>query len=200
MSKSIAILGAGGHGKVIAEIALLNNFETIKFFDDDYLNIKDYPYEVKGNIEFFQKINSNYKYWFVAIGNNEIRKKIILDLKYIDKNLTKLFHPKSVISSYSEIGNGVCVMANAAINPGAKIKRGSIINTSASIDHDCTIGEFVHIGPNTALSGNVSVGQHTLVGTGTSVHPGIKIGKNVKIGVGSNVFKDLIDNSIFTNK
>lgn len=198
MSKSIAILGAGGHGKVIGEIALMNNFKIIDFFDDNYLNIKDYSFEIKGDINLFRKEHHKYNYWFVAIGNNQIRKNLILSLNHLIKNLANLFHPKSVISNYTEIENGVSVMANVVINPGSRIKRGSIINSSASIDHDCTIGEFVHIGPNTALSGNVSVGQNTLIGTGSSVHPGIKIGQNVKIGVGKSIFRDLIDNCIFT--
>ena len=31
MNKKIAIIGAGGHGKVVGEIALLNHYENIFF-------------------------------------------------------------------------------------------------------------------------------------------------------------------------
>ena len=51
MKKKLAIIGAGGHGKVIGEIASLNNYEVIDFFDDKYSEIKDYPFKVVGNLK-----------------------------------------------------------------------------------------------------------------------------------------------------
>ena len=35
MSKKIAIIGAGGHGKVVGEIALLNKFKVVTFYDSE---------------------------------------------------------------------------------------------------------------------------------------------------------------------
>ena len=197
MSKRLAIIGAGGHGKVVGEIAVLNKYEIIDFFDDKVNEIKNFPFTVRDTEEFLIKNLKNYDDFFVAIGNNEIRKNKIEYLKNKKVNVVNLFHPKSIVSKFSSIGTGTCVMANATVNPGTLIKEGVIINTSASIDHDCVIDDFVHISPNCSLSGNVKVGKFTHLGTGTSVHPGILIGSNVKVAVGSKVFKNIPNNTIY---
>tara|TARA_B110000858_G_C17734781_1_gene441946 strand:+ start:145 stop:744 length:600 start_codon:yes stop_codon:yes gene_type:complete len=199
MNKKIAIIGAGGHGKVVGEIALLNQFDTIDFFDDKKDEIKKFPFKIIGNLEELRNRIKNYDIFFVAIGDNKIRYDQISWLKKEKKNIASLIHPKSTISQFSSIGIGSCVMANAVVNPGTFIKEGVIINTSSSIDHDCFIENYAHISPNCSLSGNVSVGKFTHLGTGTSVHPGINIGHNVKTGISSKVFKDILDDKIFIN-
>ena len=195
--KKIALLGAGGHGKVVGEIAHLNNLKTIHFFDDNYKNIKNYPFSIKGNFNKFEKLYNQYNFWFIAVGNNPERKDVFLKFYKFRKNLINLIHPSSIVSKLSKIEYGICIMANVVINAGSHVKKGSIINTSASIDHDCIICDFVHIAPNATLCGNVLVENETLIGAGSSVHPNIKIGKNVKIGIGSKVFKDLDDSINF---
>lgn len=199
MSKKIAIIGAGGHGKVVGEIALLNLYETIHFFDDRAGKIIDYPFNVLNDINYLERHHEDYNAFFVAIGNNQIRSDIINRLKNNRRNIVNLIHPTSTISKFSSLGIGCCVMANAVINSGTFIKDGVIINTSASIDHDCIVEDFAHISPNCSLSGNVKIGKLTHLGTGTSVHPGICIGKTVKTAVGSRIFKDILDNTIYKN-
>ena len=199
MNKKLAIIGAGGHGKVVGEIALLNQYDTINFFDDKISEIKNFPFRIVGNIELLKKNLKNYDDFFVAIGDNVSRCDKISWLKKEKKNLVNLIHPKSTVSKFSSIEAGSCVMANAAINAGTLIKEGVIINTSASIDHDCQIEGYAHISPNCSLSGNVKVGKFTHLGTGTSVHPGINIGQNVKTGIGSKIYKDILNNKIFKN-
>ena len=199
MNKKLAIIGAGGHGKVVGEIALLNQYDTINFFDDKISEIKNFPFRIVGNIELLKKNLKNYDDFFVAIGDNVVRCDKISWLKNEKKNIVSLIHPKSTVSQFSSIEAGSCVMANAAINAGTLIKEGVIINTSASIDHDCQIEDYAHISPTCSLSGNVKVGKFTHLGTGTSVHPGINIGQNVKTGIGSKIFKNILDNKIFKN-
>lgn len=199
MKKKIAIIGAGGHGKVVGEIALINQYDTIDFFDDQISYIKNFPFGIVGNIEFLKKNIKNYDNFFVAIGDNTIRCDKISWLKKEKKNIVSLIHPKSTVSQFSYIEAGSCVMANAVINAGTSIKEGVIINTSSSIDHDCSIEDYSHISPNCSLSGNVSVGKFTHLGTGTSVHPGINIGQNVKTGIGSKIYKDILNNKIIKN-
>lgn len=197
--KKIAIIGAGGHGKVIGEIALLDQYNTIDFFDDQISQFKDFPFTVQGNLIDLKNKIKNYDAFFVAIGDNKIRHDKISWLREEKVKIVNLIHPKSTISKFSSLGLGTCVMANAVINPGTLIKDGVIINTSASIDHDCIIEDFSHISPNCSLSGNVNVGKFSHLGTGTSVHPGINVGQNVKTGVGSKIYKDILNNKIYKN-
>jgi sugar O-acyltransferase (sialic acid O-acetyltransferase NeuD family) len=197
MNKKLAIFGAGGHGKVVGEIGLLNGYKDIHFFDDKIIEIKNFPFTIIGNLAKLKDSLKNYDAFFVAIGDNKLRYKKISYLRKEKVNLVSLIHPKSTISKFSTIGNGTCVMANAVVNPGTLIKEGVIINTSASIDHDCLIKDFAHISPNCSISGDVRIGKFTHLGTGTSVHPGINIGHNVKTGVGSKVFKDILNDKVF---
>ena len=199
MNKKIAIIGAGGHGKVVGEIALLNQYNVIDFFDDRLKETKRFPFTIINNLEYLKDHLKNYDAFFVAIGNNHVRGEKINWLKKNKMNIVSLIHPKSIVSRFSSIGAGTCVMANAVINPGTLIKEGVIINTSASIDHDCIIEDFSHISPNCSLSGSIKIGKFTHLGSGTSVHPGIQIGNNVKTAVGSNLFKDILDDTTYKN-
>jgi len=194
MNKKIAILGAGGHGKVVGEIAFLNKFQVIDFYDDNKSPPnKNFPFKILGNSLNFKNNLKKYDACFIAIGNNQNRYDKTIWLNDLKTKIVNLFHPNSIVSQFSNFGTGVCIMANAVINPGVFVGNGAIINTSASIDHDCTIEEFAHISPNCSLSGHVRVGSFSHIGTGSSVHPEIKIGSRVKIGDGSKVFKDIID-------
>ena len=197
MNKKIAIIGAGGHGKVIGEIASLNYYETIHFFDDRAREIKLFPFEIIDTVNNLKSYLQNYNSFFVAVGDNEIRSKMVKLLKEYKVNIVTLIHPKSTISKFSSLGIGTCVMANAVINPGVMVKEGTIINTSASVDHDCIIEDYSHISPNCSLSGNVKIGKLSHLGTGTSVHPGIHIGENVKTAVGSSVFENILNDKIY---
>ena len=196
MSKKIAIIGAGGHGKVIGEIALLSRYKTIDFFDDNKKTINEFPFNISGTIDYLKENLLNYDSFFVAIGENKIRFKITKWLEEKKLNIVSLVHPKSTISEFSSLGKGTCIMANAVINPGTKVKEGVIINTSASVDHDCIINNFAHVSPNCSLSGSVKIGEFSHLGTGTSVHPGVNIGKNVITAVGAKVFRNILDDTV----
>ena len=199
MNKKIAIIGAGGHGKVVGEIALLSKYEIIDFFDDQENRIKEFPFTISGSLDYLKGHLKDYDAYFVAIGENQIRFNIIEWLKKQKVNIVSLVHPRSTISTFSSLGIGTCIMANAVVNPGVIIKDGVIINTSASVDHDCVIEDFAHISPNCSLSGSVKIGKFSHLGTGTSVHPGIRIGNNVKTAVGSKVFKNILDDIVQKN-
>jgi sugar O-acyltransferase (sialic acid O-acetyltransferase NeuD family) len=197
MNKNIAIIGAGGHGKVVGEIALLNQYKNIFFFDDKIDEIKKFPFTIFGKLNYLKDNLKDYDDFFVAIGDNYMRYTKIEWLKKEKVNFVTLIHPKSTISKFSSLGIGTCVMANAVVNAGTLIKDGVIINTSSSIDHDCMIDDYAHISPNCSLSGGIRIGKFSHLGTGTSIHPGINVGDNVKTGIGSKIFRDILNDEIY---
>ena len=177
----------------------MNQNKFNNYFDEQSSQIKKFPFTISGNLKYLKEHFDDYNSFFVAIGRNEERSEMIDWLKKQNMNIDTLVHPSAIVSKFSSLGEGICVMSNATINPGSTIKEGVIINTSASIDHDCLIDKFAHISPNCTLSGGVKVGEFTHLGSGTSVHPGINIGKNVRTGIGSRVFKDILDKKNFIN-
>ncbi len=133
--------------------------------------------------------------FFIATGNNLIRRNIFNNLAIRNLLPVNAVHPTSIIDYTVDIAShGVMIAANVTINAFSKIGTGAICNTYCIIEHECQIGDFAHVGPGAVLCGNVSVGENSFVGAKSVIREGIKIGKNVIIGAGSVVVKDLPDN------
>lgn len=177
----LTIIGASGHGKVVADIARLNGYDAIEFLDDDPSISTCGEYPVVGRTD--KTIDGDV---FVAIGNADIRERLSRD-----RNLITLIHPKAVIADGVEIGEGTVVMAGVVINAGARIGKGCIINTASSIDHDCSIGDFCHISVGAHLCGTVVVGNKTWIGAGATVINNVNICGRCMIGAGAVVIKDI---------
>lgn len=180
----LSIVGASGHGKVVADIAVLNGYDDIVFYDDDPCVKECAGFPVVGKSD--QVHNTPV---FVAVGNTTIRKKM-MEL-YREREQPVLIHPNAVIAKDVAIGLGTVIMAGVVINPGARIGSGCIINTSASVDHDCVIGDYTHISVGTHLSGSVIIGQETWVGAGAVVNNNLSICPNCIIGAGAVVVRNI---------
>jgi sugar O-acyltransferase (sialic acid O-acetyltransferase NeuD family) len=195
MTNKLAIVGASGHGKVIADIAEQLGY-TVNFYDDAYPSkILIEHWLIHGTcadlIALKNTNTSDNHDVVVAIGNNEIRQQKIQLLQHNSFNLITLIHPTAIISQYAEIAPGTVIFAGAIINAFANVGVGCIINTSAVVEHDCSIDDFSHICPNVALAGGVSVGAKSWVGIGSQVRQLITIGDNCLIGAGSTVVKNI---------
>ena len=136
MKNKLIIIGASGHGKVVADIAIkMNKWQSIAFLDDDESIKTSMGLEVIGKTAdaFIYKNEADF---FVAIGSNTTREKIQEKLIEQGLNVASLIHPSAVIGTDVEIGIGVAVMAGVVINSSTRIGKGCIINTSASLDHE----------------------------------------------------------------
>ena len=192
--KKIAIYGASGHGKVVAEIAKSNNYEVVAFIDDGKSKKIFNQYSITFEI-FLQKYDKDIPI-ALGIGDNYIRKKIFKKIKNLNYNIITLIDKKAIISKSAIIGNGTVIMANTVVNVESKIGKCSILNTSSVIEHENIIGNFVHISPNSSLAGNVKIGNFTHIGIGSSIIQNIKIGKNNVIGAGAVVINNIKNNKI----
>src|SRR5690554_5399368 len=181
------VFGASGHGKVIIDM-----LETLGIvhgvFDDDPHCIEVLGYLV-GRLPEYP--DSEHPF-FIAIGNNQIRKEIFARLMGKVRFGT-LVHSTAIVSKRTTIDPGTVVMEGAIIKVDSRIGSQVIINTNASVDHDCTLGDFVHLAPQATLCGGVTVGEGTMVGANATVIPYVKVGAWCKIGAGSVVNKDVPD-------
>jgi sugar O-acyltransferase (sialic acid O-acetyltransferase NeuD family) len=193
----LAILGASGHGKVIADIAELNGYKKISFFDDAWpekSQLDSWP--ISGCSNHLIERLAEFSACIVAIGNNVIRIQKQDELHEHNATIISLIHPRAVVSKYADICFGTVIMANAVINPAVKIGQGCIINTAATIDHDCIIADGVHISPGVHLAGNIMIGKYSWLGIGCNVKQGLTIGCNVVVGVGAAVITNIDDNCV----
>jgi len=193
----LAILGASGHGKVIAEIAELNGYTEIVFYDDKYPSLTKVAHwpVVGGSKELFDN-NDKTTPVAIAIGDNDIRSTLYSKLTASGHSLPILSHPDATVSKYAQLGHGTVVMARAVINPFANIGENCIINTGAIIEHDCLIISGVHISPGASIAGGVTVGANSWVGIGASIKQLVKIGSHCAVGAGAVVVSDVADNTV----
>ncbi len=194
--KHLIIIGAGGHGKVVADIAFKNGqYERISFLDDCSTG-KVVGCDVIGKLADYKKYIFEADF-IVAVGDANKRQKVQTELMLNNAKVISLVHPSAVIAFGVKIGAGSVVAAAAVIGPDTKIGDGVIINTSCSVDHDCTIGDFSHISVGAHLAGTVDIGCQTMVGAGTVVKNGISICDDCMIGAGAVVVKDILEKGIY---
>lgn len=182
----LTIIGASGHGKVVADIAKLNGYDEIEFLDDNETVKFCGSYSVIGKSRIASTLKNDV---FVAIGNSQVRQKIIEQLTV--QNIPILIHPKAVVADGVKIGKGTVIMAGTVINSGTVIGKGCIVNTCSSVDHDCEIGDYVHIAVGSHLCGTVKVGNNTWVGAGVTVSNNINICNNCIIGAGAVIIRNI---------
>jgi sugar O-acyltransferase (sialic acid O-acetyltransferase NeuD family) len=191
----LLILGAGGHGRVVADAALASSAYSMVAFldDDDGLSVLNEGWRVLGKISDLGRFRKEFDYVFAALGNADLRLNALSAAARLGFKLTSVVHPSAVVSGFCNIGPGAVVAGGAVINVGCKLDRGCIVNTGATVDHDCVLGEGVHICPGAHLAGNVRVGSRTWFGIGAVAKQGVTIGSGVTVGAGAVVIKDVPD-------
>lgn len=183
----LVIVGAGGHGKVIADIALKNGYTKICFVDDNVIG-DVIGLSVIGKISDVESLNDGKTDFVVGIGNNAVRKTIA---EMYNVNWVSIVHPSAQIAFNTEIGKGTVVMANAVVNVCATIGKHCIVNSGAVVEHDNVIEDYVHISPRVALGGTVHIGRMTHVGLGAIVKNNIEVCDYCVIGAGAVVVKNI---------
>lgn len=195
--RRLALLGAGGHGRVVADAALESGWKSVAFFDSGFPAMQSAgPWPVEGDQnDLFMQL-ADFDGVLVAIGNNRVRLQFHRRLTRAGAKMVSVVHSRAVVSAHSRIGAGCIIVAGAVINIGTSLGDAVIVNTGAGVDHDCSIGDGVHISPGAHLGGAVAVGECGWIGIGASVRHQISIGANTVVGAGavvvSNLAADLI--------
>ena len=183
----LIIVGAGGHGKVIADCALKCGYTDISFADDHTTgDMLGFP--VVGTVQDIERLNDGKTDFIIGIGNNTVRKRIA---EMYRVNWVSIVHPSAQIAVHVSIGKGTAVMANAVINTCATVGEHCIINTNAVIEHDNYIEDYVHISPRASLGGTVRIGMLTHIGIGATVRNNTEICSECTVGAGAVVVKDI---------
>ena len=166
----LAILGASGHGKVIADTALQAGWTEVVFFDDAWPErTTNGAWAVVGDTNSLLHTLAKFDGVVVGIGNNRIRLAKTRGLQSHGAMLAKVVHPQAVVSDKAKLGAGSVVFAGAVVQVDAQLGEACIVNTNASVDHDCQLADGVHICPGAAVAGLVDVGECSWVGIGASI-------------------------------
>ncbi|WP_410473572.1 acetyltransferase [Guyparkeria sp. TX1] len=188
----LAVLGASGHGKVVAETARVAGWSEIVFFDDAWMGkrfVRHHP--VVGDAAAMVRSAAEFDGVIVAIGNNRVRLDKTRALVDAGAKVVSVIHPTAVVSESSSVEQGSVIMAGAVIQAAASLGAACIVNTNASVDHDCRLADGVHVCPGVAISGDVISGECAWFGVGACVRQGVRIGADAVIGAGAAVVKDV---------
>lgn len=191
--KQIVIIGASGHGKVVADI-IEKSGNIVRGFLDDNASGEVFGYSILGQVCDYNNYDSECEF-VIAIGDNQVREKIANSIKQV--KLFTAIHPSVCMAKDVIIGQGTVVMANAVINSSAKIGFNCIINTGVIVEHDNFIGNYVHLSPKVSLGGTVNIGKSTHIGIGATVRNNITITDNCIVGAGAVVVNDILNSGTY---
>lgn len=186
----IVVFGAGGHGKVVADLLLAQEAPLAGFLDDARppgTLVLGLP--VLGTAAWLREHPGARV--ALGIGDNAARADVAAACKEAGAELVIAVHPRAVVAGSARIGEGSVVMALAVINPDANIERGAILNTGCIVEHDCEIGEFAHVSPNAVMGGGCRIGALAHVGIGATMLPGTTVGERAIVGGGAVVSRDV---------
>jgi UDP-N-acetylbacillosamine N-acetyltransferase len=194
--RGLLVLGAGGHGKVVADVGRSAGLTLLGFVDDDPsrdgsliwgLPVIGWERLLAERARFGEVVVA------LGIGSNEARERGHARLRAAGLTVATLVHPTAAIAPSSSLGEGTVVMANATVNPDAIVGEGVIVNTGAVVEHDCRVADYAHLSPNAALGGAVTVGRGSHLGLGAVALPGVHVGAAVRAGAGAAIHRDVAD-------
>ena len=196
MTLPIIVYGAGGHGKVVADILLARGQAILGFIDDSKpAGTTVLGLSVLGGSAW---LTTNAARVALGIGDNDARARCAAECSAQNHEIVIAIHPRAIVSASAIVEPGVVIMANAVINPEAHIGRGAIVNTAAVVEHDCVVGEFAHLSPNAALGGNCKELAYAHLGIGATMLPGTTVGEHAIVGGGALVARDVPPSVIAT--
>ncbi|WP_298820683.1 acetyltransferase [Chloroflexus sp.] len=196
MTQRILIIGAGGHGQVVADILLQAaakgaDHQPIGYLDDNPRHhgqlAQGLP--VLGPIAALSAIPHDRI--VIAIGDNRLRARLFATLKAQGERFACAIHPSAIIAPDTIIGPGTMICAGAIVNPGSVIGANVILNTGCTVDHHNQIGDHVHIAPGVHTGGEVIIGAGALIGIGAIVMPRRRVGEWSTVGAGALVQRDV---------
>jgi UDP-N-acetylbacillosamine N-acetyltransferase len=194
----LVIIGAGGHAKVVFDIArLAAAFEVAGFIDSVDPSRRGSAFcgaTVLGGLEQLESLAwSGVRHAVVAVGDCGARLQLAEEAVRRGYVFPTLIHPSAVRAADAAIGPGAVIAAGAILNPASTIGAHVIVNTAASVDHDCVIGDGAHIAVGARLAGRVTVGRATWIGMGALIKEGVRVGAATVVGAGALVLNDIPD-------
>lgn len=162
MSKRVIVIGAGGHGRSVAEAILLLGRDAFVGFVDDGAdaNTKVWTYPILGRTDSLSVVRPYADAVVVAIGHNAVREKLHAWVRDAGFELLCVIHPTAFVSPTAILGVGCAVMAGAVVGTEAQLGEGVIVNCGATVDHHCRVEAFGHLGVNACMAGGSVLGHH----------------------------------------
>lgn len=175
--KRLMIVGAGGHGRSVAEAALAGGeFVLAGFLDDAFPEVdRVWGLPVLGIVADLAHWQGAADFAIVAIGNNVLRQRVTAGLRAAGFSRATVVHPRAIVSPTAVIGEGSVIMAGAIVGTEACLGEGVIVNCAAVVDHHCHVGDYGHLGVAAAMAGGSVLGGRAWMQAGSALGYGVEI-------------------------
>ena len=185
--RTLLIVGAGGHGKAVAEAAILGReWSRVLFVDDRWPELKQCSgWPVVSNLEGLSAAAPLVDGAIVAIGNNELREHGVNAVCRSGIPLSSVIHPRAFVSPSARIGIGSAVMTMAVVGTDAVVDMAAIINAGATVDHDAVLEDFAHLGVGVQLAGGVRIKARAWLQAGCSAGYGVVVPERAVVAPGA---------------
>ena len=189
------VMGAGGHGRSVADALELQLQRKIDGFIDDDLSLHNQEvigYSILGDQHWLWEQARRRKVQVaLGLGHAAHRRQFLLACQRYNVTILSVVHPTAIVSHSAKIGEGAVILSRANLCANVEIGAGAIIGTAATIEHDVHVGDFSLIGPNVVTGGGVRIMDYALIGLNSRLLPGITVGTNTVVGAGAVVTRDL---------
>lgn len=191
--EKLILIGAGGYAKSVIDSIDIYNYQLQGFIDENPEKIEHLGFPVLSHS--LETLKDSYKYvYFVAIGNNALRKKWFDKLTKLKFRIINVVDKTAVVSPAACIGTGCFIGKQAIVNSRAVVGNNCIVNSRALIEHGCTVKDHVNLSTNSVINGDVIVGEGTFVGSCSVTIGQLEIGAWSTIGAGAVVIRNIENN------
>jgi sugar O-acyltransferase (sialic acid O-acetyltransferase NeuD family) len=191
MSGPVVVVGAGGHGRELVDVARAAGFEVVGVVATDPPDpgvLERLGTVWLGGDDRLDDLGASH---ILGLGYPDVRAAVDADLVARGLGAATLIHPAAVIGTDVHLGDGVVVTANAVITTNVVLGRHTHIGVGSVVSHDCRLGDHVTLAPGVSMSGDVTVGNRVFIGVGAVVVPGCVIGDDAVIAAGAVVVGDV---------
>lgn len=176
MTGRLIIVGAGGHGRAVCEMARLSGWRVLGFLDDRGAEAPSFADTgCLGTTEDLAQFAADADAAIVAIGNNGVRRQLMARVKETGLQLATLVHPSAQVSASASIGAGCAIMAAATVATEARLGDGVIVNAGAIVDHHCQVADYGHLGTGVCMAGGSRVAEAGWVQAGSALGYGAEV-------------------------
>lgn len=198
----IVIIGAAGHGKVVADALISSprngiDYAVFGFVDDDVgkVGTKVCGRPVLGPPSMLDELSSarGGLAVIVAVDGNDSRRAIFERLDDGRFEFAKAIHRGAVISETAHLGRGVFVGAGAVVDVDAVVEDDVALGAACTIDRDAVVGAHSYVCPRAYVGGEAHVGKGAVIGAGALVMPNVNVGAGAIVTAGAVVGRDVPD-------
>jgi sugar O-acyltransferase (sialic acid O-acetyltransferase NeuD family) len=156
MSRRLVILGAGGHGRAVGDLAEACGWSVVGFTDRSAADER-----VLGRDDDLPALRRSalIDAGIVGVGNTALQRRAELFDRLRESGLViaTLIHPRATVSSSARVGQGSVVFPSTVLGAGVTVGDNVVIYSAAVAEHECRIGDHVYLSPGAILSGAVVV-------------------------------------------